>query len=250
VHSLPGQQAHLLLEVLAYFIGARLYWRAARTHPLPAALIDRLALLAGAVLGAALGSKLLHGLEHLPTLLAQREMALWLGGKSVLGGFIGGTLGVELVKKMVRWPRSTGDAWIPGLAAGLMIGRVGCQLSGVWDQTYGIPTTLPWAWDYGDGMGRHPTGLYEILCVGLLFAAVWFTPRLRQAAGARFAAFLTGYCVLRLLIEFLKPPFGLMAQESLPVALYAGLTAIQWAALAGTLGYGLLLRSRLRATHP
>jgi prolipoprotein diacylglyceryltransferase len=249
LHSLPGQQAHVLLELLAYFIGARFYWRAARTHPLPAAWIDRLALLAGAVLGAALGSKLLHVFEHLPTLLARNDAALWLGGKSVLGGFIGGTLGVEIAKRLVGWHRTTGDAWVPALAVGLMIGRMGCQLSGTWDQTYGIPTSLPWAWDYGDGIGRHPTGLYEILLVALLFFSLWFSPRLQRAAGARFAVFLTGYCAIRLLLEFLTPPFGALAEGTLPVAIYGGLTAIQWLALVGILGYGLLTRARLRAVN-
>ena len=247
LHSLPGHGAHLLLETLAYLVGARIYWAAVRAQPRPAAWADRLALVAGAVCGAALGSKALHVLEHLPHLLEHGTPALWLGGKSVLGGFIGGTLGVELAKRLIAGRSSTGDAWVPALATGLVIGRLGCQLSGLWDQTYGTPTSLPWGWDYGDGIPRHPTALYEMLLVIALFLAL--RGRWRDTPGARFAAFLAGYCVIRLVLEFLKPPFGDTAAGTLPAALYAGLSAIQWAALLGLAGYAWLFALRTRSTR-
>jgi len=252
MHSLAGREAHLILEMLAYAIGARVYWAAARAMPRPAQWADRMALVAGAVCGAALGSKALHVAEHLPYLLANGTPELWLGGKSVLGGFIGGTLGVELAKRLTGWRSSTGDAWVPALTVGLILGRLGCQLSGLWDQTYGLPTLLPWGWDYGDGIARHPAALYEMVLLALLYAALRGPMRrLAGAPGARFAAFMVGYCAIRFALEFLKPPFGAgaeggVAPGTLPVALYAGLTAIQWAALAGLAGYAALLRLRLR----
>lgn len=193
-----------------------------------------------------LGSKLLHVLEHLPYLMQANDASLWIGGKSVLGGFIGGTLGVELVKKAVAWRNPTGDAWVSALAVGLMVGRMGCQFSGTWDQTYGIPTSLPWAWNYGDGIGRHPTGLYEFVLVGLSLT-VSRRREVRATPGASFALFLTLYCLIRFALEWLKPPFGPSSAGTLPVALYFGFTAIQWAALAGLVGYGALLRHRLCA---
>jgi phosphatidylglycerol---prolipoprotein diacylglyceryl transferase len=245
MHSLPGHEFHFVVEVIAYFVAARIYWSFARAERVVPSAVDRLCMLAGAVFGAAVGSKALHVLEHLPVLLAQNELGLWLGGKSVLGGFMGGTLGVEVVKKWVGWRAPTGDAWVPAMAAGLMIGRIGCQFSGLWDLTYGSPTSLPWAWDYGDGIGRHPTGLYEIILVGALFALVWTNRRLREAPGARFAAFLMGYCAIRFALDFLKPPFSPAAAGTLPAAMYGGLSAIQWAAVLGFGAYLLLLRHRL-----
>lgn len=244
--SVQGMFAHQALELLGYVVGARLYWREARTWPRPSLAGQRLALLAGAVFGAFVGSKLLHVAEHGPALMAANDPALWWAGKSVLGGFIGGTLGVEFAKRAVGWSSSTGDAWVTALAAGLLIGRLGCQLSGPWDQTYGIPTHAAWGWDYGDGVLRHPTALYEILLVGLLWATLRRFDR-QARPGAAFAAFLLGYCVIRFGLEFLKPPFGRAIAGTLPTALYGPLTAIQWTALAGVLGYGLLLRYRLRA---
>lgn len=247
-HSLPGTEAHLILELLAYFLGARVYWRVAPKENQPR-LADRMLLLGSAIFGAMLGSKSLHVLEHLPYLLERQDWALWLGGKSVLGGFLGGTLGVELAKKAVGWKASTGDPWVPALAVGLFVGRLGCQLSGTWDQTYGIPTDLPWAWDYGDGLGRHPTGLYEM---ALLLVAYVMTrlPSVRAQPGAAFALFMALYCLVRLGLECLKPPFGLAAPNSLPVALYGPFTAIQWAACVGGAWYLWLLRYRIAISKP
>jgi phosphatidylglycerol---prolipoprotein diacylglyceryl transferase len=235
---------HLVLEVLAYALGARVYWRGARAQPAPAAKIDRWLLFGCAVFGAAIGSKGLHVLEHLPALLERNEPSLWLGGKSVLGGFLGGTVCVELGKKFIGWRSSTGDAWVPALTVGLVLGRLGCQLSGTWDQTYGNVTSLPWAWDFGDGLGRHPVALYELLLV----IALWAVTRRRWLAspGATFAAFLGGYCAVRFGLEFLKPPFGPAAPGTLEVARFAGLSAIQWAALLGGAGSLALWRHRVR----
>ncbi len=239
-----GALAHLLLESLAYFAAARWYWRAQAVGVQPSAR-DRFVLLACAVFGAAFGSKGLHVLEHLPALQRRGDLSLWLGGKSVLGGFLGGTLAVEIGKRAIGWRRATGDAWVTPIVIGLVIGRLGCQLSGLWDQTYGNPTSLPWGWDYGDGISRHPVAAYEILGVLLLFVAI--RDRWQNQAGARYAALLFGYCALRLGLEWLKPPFGPVAAGTLPVALYGGLSAIQWAAILGLAWFGALWRRRITA---
>ena len=242
LHSLQGTLPHFILEACAYLVGGRVYWHAARGQPMPARE-GALALIAGAILGALAGSKVLHIAEHQPAILAAHDAGLWIGGKSILGGFIGGTFGVEVAKRLIGWRTPTGDTWVPAIAAGLVVGRLGCQLSGTWDLTYGTPTSLPWGWDYGDGIPRHPTAAYEMIGVALLWAG---TVAWRNAPrGARFAAFLLGYCALRFLLEFLKPPCGEYAIDTLPVARYAGLTAIQWAAVLGGIYYTASLRMRL-----
>jgi hypothetical protein len=57
-----------------------------------------------------------------------------------------------------------------------------------------------------------------------------------------FNAFLMAYCVLRVLIEFLKPPFGDAAPAAVPVNRFAGLTAIQWVGLVGAAWMGLRMK--------
>ncbi|HZV94134.1 MAG TPA: prolipoprotein diacylglyceryl transferase family protein, partial [Caldimonas sp.] len=232
LHSTSTPLAHQVLELLAYFVGARLYFASARRQPRPGPALDRLLLVASAAFGAMLGSKLLHVAEHLPALRGQ-PLAVWLGGKSLLGGFLGGTAAVEMAKRSIAWKPSTGDAWVPAIVVGIIIGRIGCQLSGLWDQTYGNPTDLPWAWDYGDGVPRHPVAAYEIVLVACAWLGV---SRMHGKAGQRFAALMAAYCLIRLCLEFLKPPFAVEAAGTLPTTLLAGLTAIQWAAIVG-LGY-------------
>lgn len=242
-HSTASPLAHRVLEILAYFIGARLYWFYAKQYPRPALFSDNLLILGSAIFGAMLGSKLLHICEHFHALESQ-PLDVWLDGKSLLGGFLGGTLAVEIAKRSVGWTQRTGDAWVLPLTVGIVIGRIGCQMSGLWDQTYGNPTSLPWAWNYGDGVGRHPVAAYEavlVICAYLVIRLV------RGQPGLRFACLMTAYCAIRLGLEFLKPPFAPPAPDTLPTRLAAGLTAIQWAAIAGLIYYGrsmLLLRGQ------
>lgn len=244
LHSTTGPEAHFVLEGLAYLLGAQVYWRAARKSVTPGGA-DRLLLLGCVVFGAMAGSKLLHIAEHFAYLVAQNQPRLWLSGKSVLGGFLGGTVGAEIGKKALGWRRSTGDPWVPALFVGLMVGRLGCQLSGTWDQTYGIPTDLPWAWNYGDDIGRHPTAIYEMILLAAAFAIARIA-RLRASPGASFAAFIGLYCLIRFFLEFLKPPFGAPAVDVLPTATYGALTAIQWTALFGMAWFSIMFRIRLR----
>jgi prolipoprotein diacylglyceryltransferase len=67
------------------------------------------------------------------------------------------------MKRYIGLRTSTGDLYAIPLALGIAIGRIGCFLTGLSDNTYGIPTNLPWAINFGDGIPRHPTQLYEIL---------------------------------------------------------------------------------------
>ena len=227
-------------------LGARVYWSQASRTPQPPAILDRWRLLACLLFGAAVGSKALHVLQHLGYFLHEAPRWEFLRGKSILGGLLGGTLGTELGKRWIGWNASTGDAWVPAIATGLIVGRLGCQFSGLWDGTYGIPTDLPWAWDYGDGMPRHPAALYEILAVAVCWGLVRRLPS--HASGARFAAFLAGYCLIRLGVDAVKPPFGGDLPLGTPVTLHAGLTAIQWVALLGFFAYvGLYTHRRRQA---
>lgn len=80
------------------------------------------------------------------------------------------------MKRVIGGPHSTGDAFVVPVLVGMIIGRPGYQLSDARDLTYGTPTTLPWGWDYGDGVLRHSTAFYEIL---ELVGMGWITARVR-----------------------------------------------------------------------
>ena len=236
---------HMALETAAFAVGGVLYWRggAANTGAKADAL-SRLGFVAGAALGAAIGSRLLYVFQYWTALTGQ-AWPLWLGGKTIVGALLGGLIGVETAKRALGWRNSTGNGFVTPLLVATIIGRIGCQLSGVADQTYGNATTLPWAWDYGDGVPRHPTSLYEI--VGLLLIA-WLVqrPRFASEPGDRFRAFMVTYLLLRFSLEFLKPPFGPAAAGTLAPSFWGPFAPIQWACLGGLLYYLPALRRWLR----
>ena len=219
---------HLLCEVLAYSLGYRLYVALRRRTPDRISDHGRQWIFVGAALGALLGSRALGLLEHPAQLL--HPPGGWLyyfTNKTIVGGFLGGLVGVELTKKRLGIRSSSGDLMVFPLLLGLGIGRLGCHFSGLLDGTYGRPTALPWGIDFGDGTPRHPTNLYEIGFLLLLGGGLYLLERRRPLPnGRRFELFLAGYLLFRLLVEFVKPA---------PAA-WLGFTAIQWACVAG-LGY-------------
>jgi phosphatidylglycerol---prolipoprotein diacylglyceryl transferase len=97
-----------------------------------------------------------------------------MGGKTIVGALIFGLISVELIKRYIGLRQSTGDLYAIPLALGIAIGRIGCFLTGLSDNTYGTPTNLPWAINFGDGIPRHPTQLYEIAVLLLLIPCLYF----------------------------------------------------------------------------
>jgi phosphatidylglycerol---prolipoprotein diacylglyceryl transferase len=218
---------HVVFETLAYFIGFRVYlWQRRRQGD----AIDtgtRWSIVAAAIAGAAVGSKLLFWLEN-PALTWQHrtDLVFLMGGKTIVGGLAGGLIGVEVTKFALGVRRSTGDLFAVALAIGAAIGRIGCFLTGLEDQTYGIATSLPWGIDFGDGVRRHPTQLYEALFLIALAVVLARVSKRTHANGDVFKGFMVGYLGLRVFIDFLKPELR-----------YAGLSSIQWVALGVLIYY-------------
>lgn len=227
---------HQLLETLAWGAALAAYVQARRRHTDVIDPRGRWLVTIAAVLGGLLGSRLLYVLED-PTALARQwsEPAYLSGGKTVVGGLIGGVLAVEWAKARLGMRIATGDLFVVPLLLGIGIGRVGCFLTGLDDATYGVATSLPWGVDFGDGIPRHPTQLYEVAFLAVFGA--WLVTRVPADTppGTRFAWLVVGYMAFRLGVDFLKPG-----------ARVGGLTVIQWAALA-TLAYYLPRIPRLFA---
>ncbi len=223
--------AHLVFEVLAFFIGFRyfLYLRKGKTDPIKAP--DRVWIIIGATAGALLGSRLLGGLEN-PALFFEGggEAGWWYyyQQKTIVGGLLGGLICVELTKKWLGVRVSSGDLFTFPLILGILIGRIGCFLAGVEDGTHGLPSTVPWAMDLGDGVLRHPAPLYEILFLAMLWLGLYLTEQTYILAdGVRFKLFLAGYLLFRLGADALKPGFRFDV----------GLTTIQIACILGLIYY-------------
>jgi len=222
---------HTAFEVLAYFVGARLFLRERRRLALPA-LADRdnsLWIGVAAIVGAALGAKLGYWIED--PLHAFADFPDWrhlLEGKTIVGALLGGLVGVEAVKRAIGVSGSSGDAFALPLIAGIAIGRIGCFLAGLDDHTYGNPSALPWAMDFGDGIPRHPTQLYEIAFLVALAIGLLRRRRAFDRAGDLFRAFMIAYLLFRLAIDFIKP---------LPYPYFGFLSGIQLLCLGGLVYY-------------
>ncbi|MDF1836641.1 MAG: prolipoprotein diacylglyceryl transferase, partial [Planctomycetota bacterium] len=200
-----GLPAHVVMDALAYFVGFRVYLgqRRKRGDILPSS--TRWSVVVAAAVGGALGSKVLHHLAS-PTRLAEHWMdpGFLMGGKTIVGGLLGGVIAVESAKRWWGMKRSTGDLFVIPLCLGMAVGRVGCFLSGTRDDTVGRFTSVPWAVDFGDGP-RHATALYEI--VFLVVLALWLGRMGRKALaeGRVFHVFMFAYLAFRFACDFLKP---------------------------------------------
>jgi phosphatidylglycerol---prolipoprotein diacylglyceryl transferase len=218
---------HFLFESLAYAIAFRLMARNVKTDTLP--FSQRSSVVVGGLVGALLGAKGLVLLQHIDLLWqnGQGWLLLLLQGKTVVGAMLGGLIGVELTKKAIGVRQSTGDVFVYPLIVGTAIGRVGCFLTGLSDRTYGTATPLPWGVDFGDGIARHPTQLYEIGFLVILAIALRFLSPYLLRSGDLFKCYMIAYLLFRLLIDFIKPDFH-------P---WLGLSAIQIACLCGLIYY-------------
>jgi len=218
---------HFICETLAYFVGYRYYLYLRKRTADQISDEHRLIIFIGAAFGAFLGSHIVGVLEN-PPLLAHFGLIYFMGNKTIVGGMLGGLIGVELTKKQIGVKVSSGDLMVYPLILAMIIGRTGCFLAGLDDGTYGIPSNLPWAINFGDGIRRHPTNLYEIL----FWIVLWVTllaieKRHTFANGVRFKICLSAYLVFRFAVEFIKPDYFFSF----------GLSVIQLVCLAGILYY-------------
>lgn len=268
-----GREVALRWYALAYIVGLILGWRyvawlCARPAlwggeaPMAAEAAERL--LTWMVAGVILGGRLGYVLVYQPGRFADdplAALAVWQGGMSFHGGFLGvaaGVLGFSLANRAPAL--RVGDAVAAAAPIGLFFGRIANFVNA---ELWGRPTDLPWGvvfpgadcpepWPLA--CGRHPSQLYEAglegLALGLL---LWLA--IRRGALARpgrvSALFLIGYGAARILVEGLRQadaqftgpgnPFGHVLQLgggwgltmgqalSLPM-LAAGLALLAWSA--------------------
>ncbi|MEO7795577.1 MAG: prolipoprotein diacylglyceryl transferase family protein, partial [Thermoanaerobaculia bacterium] len=163
-----------------------------------------------------------------------------LAGKSIVGAIAGGWLAVEGAKRLGGIESRTGDLLAIPLAAAIAIGRIGCLLTGAVDHTFGAPTTLPFAFDFGDGVRRLPMPLFEsaFLVALVIVLARW---RARQPAqGDLFRGFVAAYFAWRLVVDFWKHAD----------CRWFGLSMIQWVTVLALLVLAPDLRRWLTGRRP
>lgn len=212
--------ASALCYALGYSAGAIAFVLMARRRLIATSGI--LALLASGLIGGLLGA----------------HLGQWLSGagagKSILGAMAGGYLAVFLHKRYLGITRPTGDLFAVAVSAGEAVGRWGCYFGGC---CYGRPSDVSWSiWQHG--AHRHPTQIYLSISAAVILAILLRFERSRPPENALF--FLQGilFCFSRFFIEFYR--------DVAPSA--GGLSAAQWACLAGftffSIGFARLMRRR------
>lgn len=157
----------------------------------------------GALGGAFLGAKLLY-------LLAEgwRDWPLddrWLRlatGKTVLGGLLGGYVGVELMKWLVGYKKSTGDAFALITPLGIALGRVGCCMQGC---CIGKPTTMKLlAARDSLGIARWPSAQIELVFQLTMFAIIFVLRKQTRWHGRLIFLYFVCYGIFRFLHEWMR----------------------------------------------
>jgi phosphatidylglycerol:prolipoprotein diacylglycerol transferase len=204
-----------------------------------------------AVIGGIVGAKIWYVL-----LTGEWDTLFRRGGFVWYGGFLGGVAAVIALGRWKRVPiRWSMELTAAPLALGYALGRVGCFLV---NDDYGIPSTLPWAMKFPEGLppttvanlmqmgvrfppganpaelvAVHPTQIYETALMMLAFAWLWQLRDQRHAVGWRFGLYLLLAGAERFLIEFVRAkddrllgPFTL-AQATSVLMIFAGVWLAQ-----------------------
>lgn len=135
-------------------------------------------LIAVPCLAGIVGAKLYHVLETPRELFADPAgQLLSRYGLAWFGGLIAGFAAFVWIARRHKIPLLDAfDAGSPAAALGYGVGRIGCLLSG--DGDYGIPSSLPWAMSFPNGVVPttqrvHPTPIYEFLAAALIAWLLW-----------------------------------------------------------------------------
>ena len=220
---------HTIFETLGLFIGFRYFIYLRKKQSDPIITTNRTWILIGAIFGALIGSRIIGALENPEQLLSAKNIFLYIySNKTVVGGFLGGLFGVELMKHFIHEKQSSGDLFTYPMILGLIIGRIGCFSMGVYEETYGNSTTFFTGMNLGDNLLRHPVALYEIVFLFSLWATLLLIEkRFVLQNGARFRFFMIAYLLFRFFLDFIKPHYNLILQ----------LSTIQITCLVGLLYY-------------
>jgi len=165
------------------------------------------------MLGVIIGGRLGQVLFYEPGYYLSHPLeivAVWKGGMSFHGGFLG------VLTAMALWTRKTGIAWFdimdfvaPLVPLGLAAGRIGNFINGeLWGRI--ADPALPWAMVFpqaGDMEPRHPSQLYHVGLEGIaLFAILWLYSAKPRPRAAVSGVFLIGYGCFRFITEYFREP--------------------------------------------
>jgi len=154
-------------------------------------------------------SRLLHVIDQLDFYSRNPGLIFGFEGLTIYGAVLGATLGIWIYSKFSNLSFGYfADLVAPGVILAQAIGRVGCTLNGC---CYGKETSLPWGIVYTHpesyaplGVAVHPTQIYEIIYLLIIFGVVFKLRGRFKPDGSLFLIYLSLYSVWRLGIDFLR----------------------------------------------
>jgi phosphatidylglycerol:prolipoprotein diacylglycerol transferase len=130
-------------------------------------------------------------------------------GLTIWGAVLGATLGIWVYSRLTKFPfgHFMDLVALPTVLA-QALGRVGCTINGC---CYGVETSLPWGVVYTNpesyarlGVAVHPTQVYEIIFLLILFGALFALRKRFQPEGSLFLIYLSLYSAWRVGIDFIR----------------------------------------------
>ncbi len=131
------------------------------------------------------------------------------GGLTAYGAVLGATLGIWIYSRFSRFQFGYfADTVAPGIVLAQTLGRVGCTINGC---CYGVETALPWGITYTSpnslcpvGLTSHPTTVYEIIWLLIVFGMLLGLKGRIKPDGSLFLIYLGLYSAWRLGGDFLR----------------------------------------------
>lgn len=199
-----------LMYMLAFVVGYFILKRWAKSKKLGLSTDDLYDLLFYLILGVMVGGRLGYVLFYDLSSYLRNPLsifAIWQGGMSFHGGFLGTLLAGWLIARKKGWNFwEIADLVSVAVPVGLGFGRIGNFING---ELYGRPSSLPWAMVFPEGgnVPRHPSQLYETLLEGpVLLLVVWWVYRKNFYRGTVFWTLVGFYGLFRFLVEFVREP--------------------------------------------
>lgn len=185
------------LMLAGIFVSIALWSRVARHD-------ERLVLVyVAALVSAFIGAKLVYlGAEGW---LHWHDASRWVilaTGKSITGALLGGYLGVEIAKRLLKYNAVTGDWFAIIVPIGVMFGRIGCMLNGCCLGKVLQPNWYTIADSHG--VPRWPASEVEFLFNGVMLGVILLLRWGRIAPGQLFHIYLIAYGMFRFFHEFLR----------------------------------------------
>ncbi|MFC2034326.1 prolipoprotein diacylglyceryl transferase [Chloroflexota bacterium] len=152
-------------------------------------------------------SRLLHVIDRWDYYGQNLNQIVGGSGLTIYGGILGAALGIWVYSKFSNFKFGyMVDLIVPPLLLAQIIGRVGCTINGC---CYGTECSLPWGIMYTHpdslapiGMVVHPTTVYEIVFLLIVFIVILLLRDRLASAGSLFSLYLGLYSLWRLSIDF------------------------------------------------